>query len=174
MPTMLILRGNSGRFPDEDGNPKDYPKGALHEAAAIQYAQRVGFTGEVLDISGDRGGSNRSRSPQTIFALETFQRRDDITAFYGFSGGGYNVYWILQAASEAECRRLTWIAVLGAPETAKAKYEASAYAGGSWQLVYQLDPPLSVVPKGKGLKDAHMFGPEWLLSKTAVSTNSTP
>ena len=73
-----------------------------------------------------------------------------------------------------ECRRLTWIAVLGAPETAKAKYEASAYAGGSWQLVYQLDPPLSVVPKGKGLKDAHMFGPEWLLSKTPVSTNSTP
>jgi hypothetical protein len=134
----------------------------------------VGFTGEVLDISGNRGGSSRSRSPQTIFALETFQRRDDITAFYGFSGGGYNIYWILQAASEPERRRLTWIAVLGAPETPKAKYEASAYPGGSWQLVYQLDPPLSFAPAGKGLKDAHMFGPEWLLSKTAIPKASTP
>ncbi|GJE61677.1 hypothetical protein [Methylobacterium trifolii] len=174
MPTMLILRGNSGRFPDEDGNPKDYPKGALHEAAATQYAHRVGFSGEVLDISGDRGGSSRSRSPQTIFALEKFQRRDDVTAFYGFSGGGYNVYWILQALSETERRRLTWIAVLGAPETAKAKYEATAYPGGSWTLVYQLDPPLSVAPKGKGLKDAHMFGPDWLLSKTAAPPATTP
>jgi hypothetical protein len=174
MPTMLILRGNSGRFPDENGDPKNYAKGALHEAAALQYAQRVGFTGEVLDISGDRGGSSRSRSPQTISALETFQRRDDITAFYGFSGGGYNVYWILQAASEAERQRLTWIAVLGAPETPKAKYEASAYGGGSWTLVYQVDPPPSFAPKGKGLKDAHMFGPEWLLSKTPVPAGSTP
>lgn len=174
MATMLILRGNSGRYPDENGDPKDYPRGALHEAAALEYAQRVGFAGEVLDISGDRGSSTRSRSPQTIFALETFQRRPEITAFYGFSGGGYNVYWILQAASETECKRLTQIVVLGAPERPKAKFEASAYRGGSWQLVYQQDPPASFAPKGKGLKDAHMFGPEWLLSKTPVPTGNTP
>lgn len=174
MPTMLILRGNSGTFPDEQGDPKEYKKGALHDGVAIDYAKRVGYTGDVLDISGDRGGSTRSKSPQTIRALEVFRRREEITALYGFSGGGYNVYWILQALKPEERKRLKLIAVLGAPETPKSKYEASEYDGGSWQLVYQVDPPLSVAPAGKNLKDAHMFGPEWLLSKTPVPSGSTP
>ena len=34
MPTMLILRGNSGEYQDEDGHAHNYTKGALHEEPA--------------------------------------------------------------------------------------------------------------------------------------------
>lgn len=172
MATMLILRGNRGSFPDENGKTKSYPKGALHERAALDYAKRKGYSGQVLDVSGDSGENHdRSRSPQTIMAKETFLRSEDITAFYGFSGGGYNIYWILKSLEEKDLQRLTLIAVLGAPERPQAKFEASDYTGGKWDLVYQKDPPASasVVPRGV---DPHMFGPEWLLSKTPVPTSS--
>jgi hypothetical protein len=41
MPKMLILRGNRGKYSDENGNKIDYADGALHEQAAMGYATRM-------------------------------------------------------------------------------------------------------------------------------------
>lgn len=179
MAKMLILPGISGGpFPDERGKPKSYPNGALHEGAAVDYAKRRGYDAVVSKYAGDPGPNHdRSRSTQTIKAVELIDRDSDIEGLYGFSGGGYNVYWILQVLTDAALGRLKLVAVLGAEKRSKAQLEASAYKdkGGAWELVYQVDPPASasVVPRGV---DPHMFGPEWLLSKTPVpaASPSTP
>src|SRR3954470_24007656 len=106
MPKMLILRGNSGaNYPDESGKPHNYDRGALHEVAAVEYARRKGYQGVVLDISGDRGtGKTRAASPQTLLALTTLGADESISGLYGFSGGGYNVWWILRKAVESANR----------------------------------------------------------------------
>lgn len=156
MPKMLILRGNSGpNYPDESGKPHNYEKGALHEQAAVEFARRKGYQGIVLDISGDPGsGKNRSTSPQTLLALTTLEADDSMTGLYGFSGGGYNVWWILRALDPKARSRLTLVVVLGAPDRPSVEYEARNF-GAAWELVYKKDPP-------KG----HMFGPEQLLQET--------
>jgi pimeloyl-ACP methyl ester carboxylesterase len=169
MAKMLILRGNRGSHPDEQGKTRNYAKGALHEQAAKEYARRKGYDGIVLDISGDRGsGKTRATSPQTVLALKEFHRDTDIAALYGFSGGGYNVYWILQdlKGSDEDLKRIKLVVVLGAPETPPSSYEASKYPPGAWDLVYRKDPPASAKFVPKGVKDAHMFGPEALLQET--------
>src|SRR5713101_4582009 len=81
--TMLILRGitNLKVWPK-------YPNGALDEPPALEYASKRGYVGRVLDVSGETG----DRSPQTRRALHEFLFDSTITALYGFSGGGYNVY----------------------------------------------------------------------------------
>jgi hypothetical protein len=158
MPKMLILRGNSGaNYPDESGKPHNYEKGALHERAAVEYARRKGYQALVLDISGDpdrRPGKTRATSPQTLLALATLEANEEITALYGFSGGGYNVWWILRALSPKVRGRLKLVVVLGAPERPQAEYEGSRF-GGNWELVYRKDPP-----------QGHMFGPDRLLQDT--------
>ncbi len=174
--TMLILRGNHGAFPDEAGKTHDYKWGALHEKAAKDYATLRGYDGVVLDISGDPAAKkkgddkrpNRSQSPQTILALKRFREDSDIVALYGFSGGGYNVWWMLQAlkSDKAALTRLERIVVLGAPEQPEAEYKAAKYGDAAhWDLDYKTNPPGSdkVVPKGL---DSHMFGPEWLLEES--------
>ena len=167
MPKMLILRGNHGAaYPDEEGKAHDYKRGALHERAAIEYASRKGYEGEVLDVSGDPGGhGNRSKSPQTLMALDRFFHDGSVAAFYGFSGGGYNVWWILRSLKDEDLKRIKLVVVLGAPDRPKSEYESSSFKAGNWELVYRTNPPKSaaVVPKGV---DSHMFGPEWLLSET--------
>jgi hypothetical protein len=107
MPTMLILRGNSGTYENEEGKAHSYDKGALHEQPAKDLAARKGYTPMVLDVKGDSTppppgsppGTHGTRydSPQTVQALQTFRANKSITAFYGFSGGGYNVWQILKA-----------------------------------------------------------------------------
>jgi hypothetical protein len=158
MPKMLILRGNSGpNYPDESGKPHNYAKGALHEQAAVEYARRKGYQGIVLDISGDRDphpGTTRETSPQTLLAVTTINADDSITGLYGFSGGGYNVWWILHALDPKVRSRFKLVVVLGAPERPAAQYEARFF-GADWELVYRLDPP-----------QGHMFGPERLLQET--------
>ena len=169
MPKMLILRGNAGVHPDEQGKKQNYSTGALHEEAAIKYARRKGHDGVVLDISGDRGsGKTRASSPQTVMALKEFHKDSAIAAFYGFSGGGYNVYWILQDLKDNEValKRIKLVVVLGAPETPRSSYDPSKYKPGGWELVYKTDPSASAKFVPKGIKDAHMFGPEALLLET--------
>jgi len=174
MSNMLILRGNRGAYPDERGQRHDYARGALHEAAAKEYARRKGYEGIVLDVSGDalRGG-NRSHNPQTLMALSRFHADDSITAFYGFSGGGYDVWWILRSLKEEDLKRIKLIVVLGAPDRPQPEYESSLFKGANWELVYRTNPPGSaaVVPRGN---DSHMFGPEWLLSQTPDPDSKTP
>ena len=91
MRTMLILRGNSGSYADEDGKAHNYDKGALHEGPAKDLAARRGFRGKVLDVSGDAKPPARDAPPdkdgkkhgtrydslQTREALRVF-RADDL------------------------------------------------------------------------------------------------
>jgi hypothetical protein len=79
--TMLILRGIAGRYAG-----RDWPRGALDEPSALEYARRRGYDGRVLDVAGATG----AHSPQTQMALTEFRRDPKAAAIYGFSGGGYN------------------------------------------------------------------------------------
>ena len=177
MPKMLILRGTRGTLPDEQGKDHKYEEGALHEQAAKEYARRRGYDGTVLDISGDRGtGKTRMTSPQTLLAVKTFRDDASITAFYGFSGGGYNVYWILQTLKDQEecLKRIKLLVVLGTPETSASAFDKSNYKGGNWELVYRKDPLSSAKFVPKGVKDGHMFGPEGLLWETDHPDKKSP
>ena len=85
---MLILRGNSapaGSYPDEQGKTIAWPIGALHVAAAREYARRSGYEAVVLDKPGQPQGEN---SPQATAALTAFLGDEAVTAFYGFWGVG--------------------------------------------------------------------------------------
>ena len=91
MPKMLILRGNSagaGSYPDEQGKTIAWPIGALHVSAASDYARRKGYEPVVLDKPGQ---PQSQHSPQAMAALDAFLNDEAVTAFYGFSGGGYNL-----------------------------------------------------------------------------------
>jgi hypothetical protein len=138
---MLILRGTTGHF---DG--RDWPRGALREAPALEYAKRRHYDGQVLDIAGKA----YTGSPQHLLALKTYRRDTTIGALYGFSGGGYNVRHVIDDLNKAERGRLEVVVVLGAPLNDPSLYE------GPWDLVYRRDPrpPLE-----------HMDGPAALLAE---------
>jgi hypothetical protein len=134
---MLIMRGIAGHYAG-----RDWPRGALDEPSALEYARRRGYVGRVLDVAGATGRN----SPQTRMALEEFRRDGTVTALYGFSGGGYNVWHVINALTHAERARLRLVVVLGAPRNHSTLYQ------GPWELVYRLDPP-----------EGHMDGPRALL-----------
>jgi hypothetical protein len=136
--TMLILRGIAGHY-----GGRDWPRGALDEPPALEYAKRRGYTGRVLDVAGATGENSR----QTQMALAEFRRDPTVAALYGFSGGGYNVLWIINALNKNERGRLRLVVVLGAPGNLPGKYH------GPWEVVYRLDPP-----------GGHMDGPRALLA----------
>jgi len=173
---MLILRGNHGWRENEAGKKQYYKKGALHEPAAIEYARRRGYEGIVLDVSGDPPGHHlkRSRSPQTLKALVALRKDTSIRALYGFSGGGYNVYWILHALSEKERDRIDLVVVIGAEDTKPDAYDKSDYPGAHWELVYKTNPDTTDAVVPKGVDDGHMFGPEWLLAETPFPAGEPP
>ncbi len=130
---MLILRGitNLKYWPE-------YPHGALDEPSALQYASKRGYTGRVLDVSGETGDS----SPQTRMALQAFLHDDKITALYGFSGGGYNTYHILNRMPQDQRNRLELVVVIGveAKKLSAQALNANRF-GAHWELVYRNDPP---------------------------------
>lgn len=81
---MLILRGNpapKGKYPDEHGNYPAWPKGALHEWAASEYARLMHYKPVVLDIPGL---PQSETSPQATEALKQFLEDQSVRAFYGF------------------------------------------------------------------------------------------
>lgn len=132
---MLILRGitNLKVWPE-------YPRGALDEESAKEYAKRRGYDPEVLDVSGETQKDHKP--PQVRAALARFSRQPTVTALYGFSGGGYNTYWILKALAPEDRSRLQLIVVLGV-EVNKASrdlYDKKAF-GANWELVYHPDWP---------------------------------
>jgi hypothetical protein len=124
---MLILRGIAGHFAG-----RDWPKGALDEPSALAYAERTGYVGKVLDVPGKTGKA----SSQTLLAIREFRQDQSVQAFYGFSGGGYNVRHILKALTTDEKRRIRKLVVLGAPKNPAILYK------GPWELVYRLDSPM--------------------------------
>ncbi len=177
MRKMIILRGNSagaGTYPDEQGNTIAWPNGALHVGAANEFARRKGYDPVVLDKPGQ---PQSKTSPQANAAVELFLGNPEVAAFYGFSGGGYNMRHILDRLSEEnpdELWRIELVVILGAPLQPASAFEAGKYnrtlkkkniVPGSWTVIYRTNPPAdhAVVPKGAM---AHMFGPEWLLADT--------
>ncbi len=93
--TMLILRGI---------------KNLLHETPALAYAKKMGYVGEVLQASGENGPN----SDQANKAIARIQK-DDVTALYGFSGGGYNCRHIWNRLNAAHKAKIQRIVVLGSP-----------------------------------------------------------
>jgi len=178
MSKMLILRGNSapaGSYPDEQGNKIAWPIGALHVWAASEYARRKNFDPVVLDKPGQPQGQH---SPQGTAALTLFLQDEAVTAFYGLSGGGYNMRHILDflvSKHPETLSRIDLVVVLGAPLQPQSAYEKSTYnkllkkgiPAAKWDLEYRTNPPRSALPKYVPKDtDTHMFGPEWLLSET--------
>jgi hypothetical protein len=136
---MLILRGKAGFY---DG--QNWPRGALYEQPALDYASRRGFEGQVLDMAGVAF----TGSPQHLATLAEYRRDRTITALYGFSAGGYNVRHVIDDLKKDEKDRLALVVVLGAPDNSPNLYK------GPWELVYRRDPP-----------GGHMDGPRALLAE---------
>jgi hypothetical protein len=129
---MLILPGNSaeaGTYPDDLGNKIAWPTGALHAYRAETYAKLKGYKPVRLNISGSPPRTDDS--PQISAALEKFLGDERVAAFYGFSGGGYNVKHILVnlATKHPETLYRIWLVVVlgAAPDNDKREYYASNY-----------------------------------------------
>jgi hypothetical protein len=180
-PKMLILRGNSagaGSYPDEQGKTIAWPIGALHVWAAREYAKQSGYEPIVLDKPGQPQSQS---SPQAKAALKAFHDDKDVAAFYGFSGGGYNLKFILDYLAENEpqsLRRITKVVVIGSPYkhggknhyvpsvfNAVARKKIKDWQDVDWEVVFRTNPEEWQMPKGlpKGTK-RHMFGPDVLLA----------
>ena len=178
---MVILRGNAakaGSYPDEQGKPIAWPKGALHVKAATDYAEREGYEPIVLDVPGQ---PQSRQSPQAKAALKAFHDDKSVCAFYGFSGGGYNLRHILEhlAATEPQSlHRIELVVVIGAPFDDRkkvfmpARYNALVpkkakgkdWKDPDWDVVYRENPTKSQMPKGLEHVGTHMFGPDVLLA----------
>ena len=145
---MLILRG----ITNLKWWPK-YPNGALDEPPALEYASKRGYDGRVLDVSGETG----DHSKQTRRALQEFLHDSSITAIYGFSGGGYNTYHILNRLPEDVRGRLEVVVVIGVEASKLSEQALNANRfNAHWELVYRNDPP----PPLK-----HIDGPRVLLAE---------
>jgi hypothetical protein len=170
--TMLILRGNADNagtsYPDEKGNFQKWPTGALHEGAAAAYARRRDFDPVVIQAAG----STEAQKTKTIEAcLDSAQ---NVHGLYGFSGGGYNVHWVLEALKQKKALgRIQLVVVIGAPalskypKTGKKVYMPAYYglSSSAWELVFRCNPPRKLMPEGLSAElGTHMFGPDVLLS----------
>ena len=145
MPTMLILRGNPGPYPWK--GVKTWPRGALDEPPALEYAQLRGFAGKVLDVPG----WNREDSEQVKLAMKEINGDDSVTGLYGFSAGGYNLSIILGKMTSEQKKRLSLVVAIGAPKMNVTRIS------GTWSVDYLAD-----APKEAG---GHMGGPDYLLAR---------
>jgi hypothetical protein len=138
---MLILRGVAN---------SENPDGQLDDQSALEYARRVGFRGEVLDVAGDSGGGNG----QVQQALARIRADNGITALYGFSRGGYNARLIWAELSGPERARIQKEIVVGSPGIEKAHFP------GSRAVIINSDPP-----------EGHLAGPRSLLQSLEGSSD---
>ncbi|MBX9774219.1 MAG: hypothetical protein K2Y71_07370 [Xanthobacteraceae bacterium] len=127
---MLILRGIANA---------EHPRGQLDDASAIEYARRLGYRGEVLDVAGGTGA-------QVKMALDRIRKDEGVTALYGFSGGGYAAQRIWSQLDGDERARIGKVVVLGSPGVDEDDFP------GSTEVVIKGDPPAG-----------HMAGPKVLL-----------
>ena len=165
-PTMLILRGNdspAGTFPDEQGKKIAWPIGALHVQAASDYARRRGYEPLVLNVSGRPNDSQHT--PQVKAALKAFHEDASVAAFYGFSGGGYNLVHILEYLSANEPELATphqvgcgdWFAEqiqeTGQEEIPAGQLQLESELGGGLQR----EPGKTAVAEGTAGRDTHSY-----------------
>ena len=130
---MLILRSIAN---------EENARGQLDDESALEYARRLGFEGEVLDVAGNAGAN----SPQVAMALERIRSDETVTAIYGFSGGGYNARLIWKELTAAEREQIRKVIVIGSPQVAEADFP------GKSDILIRADPP-----------EGHMAGPRVLL-----------
>jgi hypothetical protein len=130
---MLIFRGIAN---------SENPRGQLDDDSALEYARRLGFEGEVLDVAGNVGANG----PQVTMALERIRSDETVTAIYGFSGGGYNARLIWKELTAAERARIRKVIVIGSPQVAEADFP------GTSDVLILADP-----------REGHMAGPKVLL-----------
>ena len=127
---MLILRGIADA---------GHPRGQLDDESAVEYARRLGFRGEVLDVAGGTG-------TQVRMALERIRNDEDVTALYGFSGGGYAAQRIWSQLEADERSRIGNVVVIGSPGVRPHDFP------GATNVVVKGDPPAG-----------HLEGPKVLL-----------
>ena len=127
---MLILRGVAN---------EDNPRGQLDDRSAVEYARRLGYWGEVLNVAG-------GTSEQATMVLDRIRRDEKVTALFGFSGGGYTAKRIWSELKLAERQRVGKVIILGAPGVNKTDFP------GGPDVVVKQDPP-----------GGHMAGPKALL-----------
>ena len=133
---MLILRGIAS---------PEKPRGQLDDQSALEYARRLGYRGEVLDVAGNG-------SAQVTMALDRIRGDDKVTAIYGFSGGGYNARRIWSELNAAERERIGKVVVIGAAGVDEGDFPGSA------DVLIRQDPPAG-----------HMAGPKVLLESLGRS-----
>ena len=137
---MLILRGIAD---------SENPRGQLDDWAALEYARRLGFRGEVLDVAG----RTRANSPQVGMALDRIHQDEKVAAIYGFSAGGYNARLIWKVLTDEERERIEKVIVVGSPGVDRTDFPGNA------DVLIKADPP-----------EGHLAGPKILLeSLDAVS-----
>ena len=95
---MLILRGKAGKYALPGEQPRDWPKGALDEPAALDFARLRGYDAAVMDVVGYSGANG----PQVRKTLAAIRADDEVLALYGFSAGGYAIYHIIRALTARE------------------------------------------------------------------------
>jgi len=142
---MLIMRGKAGKYALPGEHAKDWPRGALDEPAALEFARLRGYDTKILDVAG----LSTAGSMQMRMALSEIRADNEVFALYGFSAGGYTIYHILRALTPKERDRLAMVVVIGAPPPPdKHSYR------GPWELIFRVDPPAG-----------HMAGPRALLTR---------
>ncbi len=125
---MLILRGVANA---------EHPRGQLDDNSALEYARRLGYRGEVLDVAGGNGA-------QVKMALERIRRDDEVTALYGFSGGGYSTQRIWSQLDADERARIGKVVVIGSPGVDEDDFP------GSTDVVIKQDPPAGAPGRTEG------------------------
>jgi hypothetical protein len=131
---MLILRGLAN---------EEHPRGQLDDWAAKEYARRMGFKAEVLDVAG----GTRAHNPQARMALDRIHNDETVAAIYGFSAGGYNARQIWKELDAEERERISTVTIVGSPGVRKADFP------GNVHVVLKADPP-----------EGHLAGPKALLA----------
>lgn len=94
-------------------------KNLLDVPSAVATAKKLNYEPIVLKSSGE----NYNNNPQFKEALETIRKDFEVSAIYGFSGGGYNTRKIYRALTEEEKKRIKRIVVLGSPGVTKENFK---------------------------------------------------
>lgn len=103
---MLILPGIAGPVGGQYNR-----LGLLDRLSASATACALGYTPDVLDISGE----NYAGNPQARAAIRMIEADSSIIGIYGYSGGGYNAVHIWAALNASERARMKDLMIIGAP-----------------------------------------------------------
>ena len=77
---MLIMRGKAGMYALPGEKERNWPRGALDESAALEFARLRGYSPTVLDVAGYSAAGSR----QMQMAMREIRADDEVFALYGF------------------------------------------------------------------------------------------